>query len=77
MSLFETRVGERAQPLAEAGEVVMVLPLVGAGTMRVQLPMILALLSPMSLVAALRRSLLIANGSLGPQALTQGPLHEG
>ena len=41
----------------------------------VQLPAILALLSPLSLVAALRHSLLIANGSLGPWVLTQGPLH--
>ena len=60
------RVSERAWPLAEVGAVVMALPLVGAGTMWVQLPMILVLLSPMSLVAVLRHSLLIVNGSLGP-----------
>ena len=34
-SLFKMRVGERAWPLAEAGAVVMALPLVGAGTMQV------------------------------------------
>ena len=32
-SLFETMVGERAWPLAEAGAVMMALPLIGAGTM--------------------------------------------
>ena len=46
-SLFDTRVGERAQPLVEAGAVVMALPLVGAGTMWVQPPVTLVLLSPM------------------------------
>ena len=66
LSLFKTRVGERAQPLAEVGAVVMAQPLVGAGTMQVRPPVILVLLSPMLLVAALRHSLLIANGSLGP-----------
>ena len=69
------RVGERAWPLAEAGAVMIVLHLVRAGTMWVWLPMILALLSPMSLVAVLRHFLLIVNGSLGPWALAQGPLH--
>ena len=64
--LFKTRVGKRAWPLAEVGAVVMALPLVGAGTMQVRLPAILVLLSPMSLAAALRHSLLIVNGSLGP-----------
>ena len=34
-SLFKMRVGERAQPLAEVGAVVMALPLVVAGTMQV------------------------------------------
>ena len=34
-SLFKTRVGERAQPLAEVGAVAMALPLVVAGTMQV------------------------------------------
>ena len=48
------RVGERAQPLAEAGAVVMALPLVVAGTMWVQPPVILVLLLPMLLVAVLR-----------------------
>ena len=65
-SLFEMRVGERAQALAEAGAVMIVLPLVGAGIMWVQLPAMLVPLSPMLLVAALRHSLLIANDSLGP-----------
>ena len=66
MSLFEMRVGERDQPLAEAGAVMMAMPLVGAGTMQVQPFMILVLLSPMLLAAALRHLLLIVNGSLGP-----------
>ena len=60
------RVGERAQPLAEAGAVVMALPQVVAGTMQVQPPVILVLLLPMLLVAMLRCLLQLANGSLGP-----------
>ena len=32
------RVGKRAQPLAEVGAVIIALPLVGSGTMRVQPP---------------------------------------
>ena len=66
LSLFETRVCERAQPLAEMEAVVMALPLVVAGTMRVRPPVTLVLLSPTLLVAVLRRLLLLANGSLGP-----------
>ena len=60
------RVGERAQPLVEAGAVVMALPLVGAETMWVRPPVILVLLLPMLLAAVLRHSLLIANSYLGP-----------
>ena len=60
------RVGERAQPLAEAGVGVMVLPPAEAGTMQVQPPAVLAPLLPLLLVAALRHSLTIVNGSLGP-----------
>ena len=54
-----------ARPLAEAGAVTMALPLVVAGTMQVRPPVTLVLLSSM-LVAVLRRSLLLVNGSLGP-----------
>ena len=57
-SLFKTRAGKRARPLAEVGAVAMALPLVVAGTMQVQPPTILVLLSPMLLVAVLRCSLL-------------------
>ena len=66
MSLFEMRVGERAWPLAEAGAVVMALPLVVAGTMWVQPPVILGLLLPVLLVAVLRHSLRLANSFSGP-----------
>ena len=65
-SLFEMSAGKRAQPLVEAGAVVMALLLVVAGTMQVQPPAILGLLSPTLLAAVLRHSLLLANGSLGP-----------
>ena len=73
-SLFKTSAGERARPLVEVGAVAMVLPLVVAGTMRVRPPTTLVLLLPTLLVAVLRRSLLLVNGSLGPLALAQGPL---
>ena len=63
MSLFKMKVGERAQPLAKAGAVMMALPLVMAGTMWVRPPAILVLLLPTLLAAVLRRSLLLVNGS--------------
>ena len=55
-----------APPLAEAGADMMVLPLAEAGTMQVRPSVVLALLSPRLLAAALRHLLPIVNGSLGP-----------
>ena len=66
MSLFEMSACERARPLVEAGAVAMVLPLAEAGTMWARPPAFLVLLPPMLFAAVLRRSILLANGSLGP-----------